>query len=221
MINITTTEVKNMKKILVVGSNGRTGKLIVNEALKKGYDVTGLGLSENSSNVPTYLKLDVFSLVTKDVEKYDVVVDALGAWTPDTIPSIGDAIIHLAKILEGTTTRLVVVGGAGSLYIDKTMTTTVDMGPDFPDAWKPLSASHGRGLAYLRNTKNLNWTYISPACNFEADGTRTGEYKLCGEILTLNSKGESTISYADFSIALVDEIESGKHNKQRISVVSK
>lgn len=210
-----------MKKILVVGSNGRTGKLIVNEALKKGYDVTGLGLSDNSSNVTTYLKQDVFNLTKEDVEKYDVVVDALGCWTPETIPSIGNAIIHLAQILDGTKTRLIVVGGAGSLYVNKEMTITVDMGPDFPDDWKPLSASHGKGLAYLRQTNNLNWTYISPACNFEAEGTRTGEYKLGGEMLTLNNKGESTISYADFAIALVDEIESGKHNKQRISVVSK
>lgn len=84
-----------------------------------------------------------------------------------------------------------------------------------------ITASHGKGLAYLRETNNLNWTYISPACNFEADGTRTGEYKLGEEYLTLNSHGESVVSYADFAIALVDEIENAKHNKERISVVSK
>lgn len=210
-----------MKKILVVGSNGRTGRLIVNEALNKGYEVTGLGLKDNLSNVKSYLKLNVFDLTREQVKDYDVVVDAFGAWTPDTIPNIGNAIIHLAKILEGTPTRLIVVGGAGSLYVNEEKTLTVDMGPDFPDDWKPLSASHGKGLAYLRETNNLNWTYISPACNFEADGVRTGEYKLGGEYLTLNSHGESVVSYADFAIALVDEIENEKHNKERISVVSK
>lgn len=131
-----------MKKILVVGSNGRTGRLIVNEALNKGYEVTGLGLKDNSSNVKSYLKLNVFDLTREQVKDYDVVVDACGAWTPDTIPNIGNAIIHLAKILEGTPTRLIVVGGAGSLYVNEEKTLTVDMGPDFPDDWKPLSQHH-------------------------------------------------------------------------------
>ena len=66
----------------------------------------------------------------------------------------------------------------------------------------------------------MNWTYISPAGDFQADGARTGSYILGGEELVLNSRGESVISYADYAIALVDEIESGKHIKERISVVS-
>lgn len=64
-----------------------------------------------------------------------------------------------------------------------------------------------------------NWTYVSPAGDFQADGERTGKYILGGEELVLNSKGESVISYADYAIAMVDEIESGKHIKERISVV--
>ena len=66
----------------------------------------------------------------------------------------------------------------------------------------------------------MNWTYVSPAGDFQADGERTGKYILGGEELVLNSKGESVISYADYAIAMVDEIESGKHIKERISVVS-
>ena len=58
------------------------------------------------------------------------------------------------------------MGGAGSLYVNKERTITVDMGKDFSDAWKPLSNAHGEGLKYLRESKDLNWTYISPACNF-------------------------------------------------------
>ena len=66
----------------------------------------------------------------------------------------------------------------------------------------------------------MNWTYVSPAGDFQPDGERTGKYILGGEELVLNSKGESVISYADYAIAMVDEIESGKHIKERISVVS-
>lgn len=73
----------------------------------------------------------------------------------------------------------------------------------------------------LRESKNLNWAYISPTCNFVAEGIRIGEYKLGGENLALSSKDSSEVSYADYAIALVAVIESGKYNKERISVVSK
>ena len=73
----------------------------------------------------------------------------------------------------------------------------------------------------LRKTNNLNWTYISPACNFVSDGIKTNNYTLGGEELILNANGESEISYADYALALVDEIINNKHNKERISVVSK
>ena len=76
-------------------------------------------------------------------------------------------------------------------------------------------------LAELRERKDVRWTYISPACDFQADGERTGEYILGGEELTLNERGESIISYADFAVAALDEIESGNHVGQRISVVRK
>lgn len=210
-----------MKKVLVIGSNGKEGSLIVNELVSRGYDVTGLGQSENKTNVKKYIQKNVFDLTKEEVVKYNVVVDALGAWTIDTIPNIGNAIIYLGQLLSGSNTRLIVVGGAGSLFVNDEQTVTVDMGPDFPDDWKPLSSSHGKGLTFLKQTTDLNWTNISPACNFVSDGARTGSYKLGFENLILNSKGESTISYADYAIALVDEIDNNKYNKQRISVVSK
>ena len=124
-------------------------------------------------------------------------------------------------MLSGTDVRLLVVGGAGSLFVNPEHTVTVDMGPDFPDDWKPLSSAAGKVLAHLRETNGLKWTFVSPAADFQADGERTGEYTLAGEEFTLNERGESTLSYADYAIAMVDEIESGNHIAQRISVVSK
>lgn len=64
------------------------------------------------------------------------------------------------------------MSGAGSLYVNKERTITVDMGKDFPDAWKPLSNAYGEGLKYLRESKDLNWTYISPAGNFAFEGEK-------------------------------------------------
>jgi putative NADH-flavin reductase len=76
-----------------------------------------------------------------------------------------------------------------------------------------------KALGELRQRNDVKWTYISPAGDFQADGERSGKYILAGEELTLNSKGESIISYADYAVAMVDEIEKGGHIGQRISVV--
>ena len=76
-------------------------------------------------------------------------------------------------------------------------------------------------VAFAPSPHDVKWTYISPAGDFQADGERTGAYILGGEELTLNAAGESVISYADYAIAMVDEIESGDHVQQRISTVRK
>lgn len=208
-------------KILVVGSNGNAGGRIAKLLSSRGHEVVGLGKSENKGNVKNYIKKDATLLTFKDVENFDVVVDAVGGWTKDTIPYITKAMNHLASILEKTDIKLYVVGGAGSLFTNKEKTLTVDMGPSFPESWKPLSSAHGEGLKTLRNSKSLNWVYVSPACNFVVDGENTNGYILGGDNLILNSKGESTISYDDYALAFVDVIEENKYNKERISVVSK
>ena len=76
-----------------------------------------------------------------------------------------------------------------------------------------------KALGELRKRSDVKWTYLSPAADFQADGPRTGKYILGGEELTLNSKGESVISYADYAIAMIDEAVSGGNIQKRISVV--
>ena len=208
-------------KILVVGANGRVGSLVVKEALVRGLEVVGLAKEENKSTAIKFINKDALDLKKEEVKDFDVVVDAVGGWTSETIPNITNVMIHLADIISNLKTRLVVVGGAGSLFVNKERTITVDMGKDFPDDWKPLSSAHSKGLKYLTGSQNLNWTYISPACDFVSDGIKTNEYQIGGEDLLLNSKGLSTIAYADYAIALVDVIISNKYNKEHISVVSK
>ena len=160
-------------------------------------------------------------LTAQDLAGFDAVVDAFGAWTPETLGQHSTTLEHLCDVLSGSQTRLLVVGGAGSLYVNPEHTATVSEGPDFPEMFKPLASAMAAALADLRKRDDVNWTYISPAGDFQADGERTGEYILGGEELTLNERGESVISYADYAIAMVDEIESGDHVRQRISVVRK
>ena len=206
-------------KIAVVCANGKAGQLIAKEAVERGHDVTAVVRGENRSAAKKAIVKDLFDLTAEDLSGFDVVVNAFGAWTPESIPQIGDSEKHLADALEGTGVRFYMVGGAGSLFTNAEHTQTVDMGPDFPEDWKPLSASHGCALADLRERKQLAWTYVSPACDFQAEGERTGKYLLAGEELTVNERGESVISYADYAIAMIDLVESDEHVGERVSVV--
>ena len=206
-------------KLAVVCANGKAGKRIVKEALSRGLDVTAVVRGENLTEAKQVLRKDLFDLTAADLRGFDVVVDAFGAWTEDTLPQHSTSLKHLCDILSGTETRLLVVGGAGSLYVNPEHTVQVMDGPDFPDVFKPLAMAQGKALEELRQRSDVKWTFLSPAGDFQADGERTGRYILGGEELTLNEKGESIISYADYAIAMVDEAVSGSHVQQRISVV--
>ena len=208
-----------MTSTAVVAANGKAGKLIVKEAVDRGFDVTAVVRGENKTAAQHAIIKDLFDLTADDLKGFDAVVDAFGAWTPDTLSQHSTSLKHLADILSGTDTRLIVVGGAGSLYVDPEHKTQLVDTPDFPDAFVPIATAMGKSLAELRERKDVRWTYISPAADFQTDGERTGKYILAGEELKLNNRGESIISYADYAIAIVDEIAKGDHIGQRISVV--
>ena len=208
-------------KLAVVCANGKAGKLVVKEAVSRGLDVTAVVRGENKTEAAKVLTKDLMDLTAADLSGFDVVVDAFGAWTPETLDQHSTTLKHLCDILSGTDTRLLIVGGAGSLYVNPEHTAQVSDGPGFPDAFKPLASAMAKALSELRERKDVKWTYISPAGDFQANGERSGQYILGGEELTLNSKGESIISYADYAIAMIDEATKGDHIQQRISVVRK
>ena len=206
-------------KIAVICANGKAGQLIVKEAMDRGLDVTAFVRGENRSAAPNAVIKDLFEITKDDLAPFDAVIDAAGAWTPDTVHIVPDAVKFLAELLRGTDTRLLVVGGAGSLFVDKEHTKTVFDVTPFPEAAIPVVKAHQVALDELRKYDDVKWTYISPAGDFQADGERTGRYLLGGEELTLNAKGESVISYADYAIAMIDEVVNGNHIRQRIGVV--
>lgn len=208
-------------KIAVVCANGRVGRLVVKEAVERGLDVTAVVREDNQSVAPHVIKKDLYDLTKEDLASFDVVVDAFGAWAPEDLPGHSTSLRHLCDILSGTDIRLCIVGGAGSLYVNKEHTLCVADGADFPEIFKPLASAMAKALGELRERHDVKWTYISPAGDFQDEGKRTGQYILGGEELILNEKGESIISYADYVIAMVDEITKGNHIQQRISVVRK
>lgn len=190
------------------------------EAVARGFEVTAIVRGENKTVAQQVLQKDVFDLTADDVIGFDAVVDAVGALTADTVHMVPDAAKHLATILKDSQTRLLVVGGAASLYVNPERTLTVADVTEFPAEVLPVLNAHKEALEALRQVDDVNWTYVSPAGDFQADGERTGRYILGGEELVLNSKGESVISYADYAIGMIDEIATGDHLKARISLVS-
>ena len=212
-----------MKKVAVVCAAGKGGRLLVDEAVSRGYDVTGFVRGSDKVANPkakTVVK-DLFDLTREDLIRFDAVIDAFGAWTPETLPLHRTSLKHLCDVLSGTKVRLLVVGGAGSLYVNPEHTVQVKDLESFHAMFKPLADMQGAALDDLRKRSDVQWTFLSPAGDFVADGERTGEYLLGGEEYFVNDKGESRISYADYAIAMIDEIENANNIQKRFSVIGK
>lgn len=209
-------------KIAVIGGSGKSGSLIVREAVSRGHEVTAVVRNRAKVSEPKakVLEKDLFALTYEDIRENDVIIDAFGAWTAEALPLHQTSLKYLADLLSGKPNRLLVVGGAGSLYVNPEHTVRVMDTPDFPDAFKPLSGNMGEAFDALRVRKDVNWTYLSPSADFVADGPRSGKYTAGGDELLVNSKGESQISYADYAVAMIDEAENGRHIQERFTVVS-
>lgn len=205
------------KKVAVVCANGRVGQLVVKEAIDRGLDVTAFVKGVNKSAAKKVVNKDLFDITKADLLGFDVVVDAFGAWKEEELHLHSESLKHLCDLLSGTNIRLIYVGGAGSLYVAPD--TMLYQTPDFPAIYLPLATAQVKTYFQLKERNDVKWTFISPAADFQADGERTGKYILAGDNMTVNSKGESIISYADYAIALVDEIISGKNVQKRISLV--
>lgn len=210
-------------KIAVLAANGKVGSLIVKEAVERGNEVTAVVREENRTVAKKVIKKDILELTENDLKDFDVIITAFGAWTAETLPLHKTTLEHLCDILANKNNRLLVVGGAGSLYTDSSLKTQLFETPDFPADYMPVATNMAKGLEVLRNRKNVNWTYISPAADFDFEAEKRGEYLLAGEVFTVNDKGESKISYADYAIAMVDEAENKNSANigKRISVLWK
>lgn len=112
-----------------------------------------------------------------------------------------------------------VVGGAGSLFLDESHTKALVDTEEFPEDFKGLANAMRESLEVLKKEYNVRWMYISPAVDFDEKGKETSKDIKRVEIYSVNAKGESRISYSDYIVAFVDEIENAKHIKERISVL--
>ncbi|NGZ76036.1 NAD(P)-dependent oxidoreductase [Saccharibacillus alkalitolerans] len=208
-------------KIAVIGATGKAGSLIVQEAKTRGHEVTAIvrDASKFKEEGVSSVQKDVMNLTAEDVQGFDAVVNAINMPMGQESGHV-EAGRKLIEAFKGAPeTRLIVVGGAGSLFVDEAKTTRLIDTPDFPDEYKPTASNQGQNLKDLQASEGLKWTFVSPAAFFDDQGGRTGSYQAAGDVLTTNAAGDSYISYADYAIAIVDEIESAKHVNERFSVV--
>ncbi|GAB6991956.1 NAD(P)-dependent oxidoreductase [Paenibacillus pini] len=209
-------------KIAIIGASGKAGSEILSEAVARGHEVTAIvrdASKINTDNVAVIEK-DLFDLNSQDVAAFDVVVNAFGAPQGQEQLHV-DAGRVLIQAFEGApNTRLIVVGGAGSLFVDEAQTIRLIDTPEFPEIYKATASSQGKNLEELQKTSGIQWTFVSPAAFFNPEGKRTGTYQIGKDNLLVNSKGESHVSYADYAIAILDEIETPKHVKSRFTLVS-
>lgn len=207
-------------KIAVLAASGRAGRLITEEALSRGYSVSAFVRNAQKLTPKANLSIvqkDIFALTSKDLQGFDVIIDAFGEWKDLSLHKKHGE--HLVQILQGNKARLLVVGGAGSLYMDKSHTTRLMDTPTFPDSYMGVAKATAEVLELLRGQKAINWVYVSPPAEFVADGAKSGKYKIIGEEFEVNAKGESKASYADYASAMIDIAENKKLNQVRVGVI--
>jgi len=203
---------KAMAKIALIGASGNAGSRILKELSDRGHQVTAIARNpEKIASLPNVVakKGDVFDQagLSELLKGHDTVISAVHFTASDPVTLI-------EAVRASGVSRYLVVGGAGSLEIAPGQ-RVVDL-PDFPAAYKAEATKGAEFLDRLKGEKQLDWTFLSPSAEF-VPGERTGKFRIGKDSLLSNEAG-SRISFEDYAIALVDEIEKPQHSRQRFTV---
>ena len=200
-------------KFALIGATGSVGSRLLDEVLSRGHEVTAV--TRHPERMPPRKGV---TAIAADINDAPSLASALRGH--DTVVSsvrfVNFEVAILLKALKSADIdRLVMVGGAGSL----TTASGVALmdSPTFPSAALPEARAGAAVLAALRREKDVNWTFISPAAAF-VPGQRTGQFRVGGDTVLLDHAGKSHVSQEDYAIALVDELETSAHPRQRITV---
>ncbi|WP_095078602.1 NAD(P)-dependent oxidoreductase [Pseudomonas sp. Irchel s3h17] len=202
-----------MSKIAIIGATGRAGSQLLEEALRRGHSITAIArdtskLSPRPGVVSKNVDVLDAAALQAAVAGHDLVISAAHF---ATIPS--SAIIDPVK--QAGVKRLLVVGGAGSLLLP-TGTRVIDS-PDFPAEYKAEASAGAVFLDTLRQEQELDWTFLSPSALF-VEGERTGTFRIGQDDLLVSVEGKSWITFADYAIAMLDEVEKHAYSRQRFTV---
>ena len=210
-------------KLALIGATGYVGAALLEEALNRGHQVTAL--VRHPEKLPQHAGLaaqradvhDVAAL-TEQLRGHDAVLSAFNpGWG---VADIREQFIAGSRAIVAATKaaglkRLLVVGGAGSLYLAPGQQLIDSAG--FPAEYKEGAEGARQALDELRDETELEWTFLSPAAHLEP-GPRTGQFRLGGEQLLMNNGAPGHISVADLAVALLDETEQPRHVRQRFTL---
>jgi putative NADH-flavin reductase len=213
-------------RIVLFGATGNVGQRVVQEARRRGHEVVGVVRDPQAVQPPaagvTLVRGDATdgASVEKAVRGADAVVSAISPRPSPrgrAAPSLAAAVRALIAGLRKTgVKRLLVVGGAGSLEVSPGQ-ALVDL-PTFPAAYRDEALAQREALQVLRaEASDLEWTYLSPAPEIHA-GARTGTYRTTRDQLLADAQGKSTITFEDYAVALLDELERPRHLRLRFGV---
>ena len=199
-------------KIALIGASGNVGSRIAAELSSRGHQITAIArdakkIAALPGGTRTAVDISNTGALAAILKGHAAVISSVQFTASDPDQLIG-------AVKTAGVPRYLVVGGAGSLQI-ATGKLLVDS-PEFPKMYESEARAGGVFLDRLRAEKDLDWTFLSPSALFQA-GQRTGKFRLGKDDLLVNDKG-SNISFEDFAIALVDEVESPKHSRQRFTV---
>ncbi|WIV98186.1 NAD(P)-dependent oxidoreductase [Kinneretia aquatilis] len=210
-------------KIALIGATGFVGSALLKELLARGHEVRAL--LRDPAKLAVQPGLEVHQADATEAEAVAAAVQGVDAVLSAYNPGWGHPALFeeflrgsaaiTAGVKQAGVARLLVVGGAGSLYVALGV-QLVDT-PQFPAEWKAGALAAREALNRLRGEQELDWVFVSPPAHLEP-GERSGQYRLGGEELLSDAQGQSRISVADLAVALVDELEAPRHHRQRFTV---
>lgn len=208
-----------MTSITVLGASGFAGKHITQEALSRGHQVTTVSRSGAQLEGARNIRGSVLDehVLNQAIEGADVVIGSLSP-RGDMAGKVRGAYGSVNAKLSGSGTRFIVVGGFGSLRAPDG--TRFVESPDFPEDYRAEAEELFGVLTDLQSSTDLDWTYVSPAQAFGSyipNQERTGVYRSSTDEPLFDEHGVSTISGADFAIAVLDEIEADRHRRMHLS----
>lgn len=200
-------------KVALIGISGRVGSRIFAELLNRDHTVTGI--ARDTTELEDLLGLKTKSADAADPQQLAPLLTNHDAVISASTFVTSDVTALLAAMKQGCVPRLLVVGGAASLEVapGQRLADT----PDFPDDYKPEATAGQAFLEALRSEREVDWAFLSPSAEF-VPGSRTGNFRLGEDQLLVDPQGRSWISMEDFAIALVDELETPQHSRQRFTV---
>ncbi len=198
--------------IALIGASGNAGSRILKELSDRGHTVTAI-----ARDAGRIAALPGVTAVSGDAHDGPALA-ALLAHHEIVISSVhfsaSDPRVLIDAVKQAGAQRYLVVGGAGSLEVSPGVALVTL--PDFPAAYKQEALAGQAFLALLRQEPQLDWTFLSPSAEF-VPGERTGQFRLGQDALLSNAHG-SRISFEDYAVALVDEIERPAHRRARFTV---